>query len=268
MEREQTKITALVITYNEIGYIENCLKSIAFADEIIVVDSYSTDGTYRFLLNQPKVKVIQHPFKNYTAQKAFTLTQASNDWVLFVDADEIVSPALQAEIKETINSDSEHAAYWFRRKFMYKKQHLRFSGWQTDKNYRLFKKSKARFSNNRIVHETLEINGSSAILRNKLVHYCYRDFENYKGKMVTYGRMKAKEALLKGKGFNPFLLFAKPTFTFIYNYVVRFGILDGTKGIIICYLNALGDWERCLELRKLEQEQESPSLKTVSQRSS
>ena len=79
MERERTKITALIITYNEIGYIENCLKSIAFADEIIVVDSYSTDGTYKFLLEQPNVRVIQHPFKNYTAQKAFTLSQASND---------------------------------------------------------------------------------------------------------------------------------------------------------------------------------------------
>lgn len=268
METERTKITALVITYNEIGYIENCLKSIAFADEIIVVDSYSTDGTYRFLLDQPKVKVIQHPFKNYTAQKAFTLAQASNDWVLFVDADEIVSPELQGEIRETIDSRPEHAAFWFRRKFMYKQQHLRFSGWQTDKNYRLFRKSKVRFSNQRIVHETLEINGSSAILAHKLTHYCYRDYRSYKNKMLVYGRMKAQEALQKGKGFNPFLLVAKPTFTFLYNYVVRLGFLDGLKGITVCYLNALGDWERFLELRRLEQEQKSISLETVSQRGS
>jgi glycosyltransferase involved in cell wall biosynthesis len=268
MERERTKITALIITYNEIGYIENCLKSIAFADEIIVVDSYSTDGTYKFLLEQPNVRVIQHPFKNYTAQKAFTLSQASNDWVLFVDADEIVTAALQQEITQTVNSSKEHAAYWFRRKFMFKEKHLRFSGWQTDKNYRLFQKSKVKFSDKRIVHETLEINGSSAILKNKLTHYCYRDFKNYKNKMLVYGRMKAKEALLKGKGFNPILLIAKPTFTFLYNYIFRLGILDGLKGITVCYLNALGDWERCAELRRLEQEQKSPSLETISQRSS
>ena len=268
MERERTKITALIITYNEIGYIENCLKSIAFADEIIVVDSYSTDGTYKFLLEQPNVRVIQHPFKNYTAQKAFTLSQASNDWVLFVDADEIVTAALQQEITQTVNSSKEHAAYWFRRKFMFKEKHLRFSGWQTDKNYRLFQKSKVKFSDKRIVHETLEINGSSAILKNKLTHYCYRDFKNYKNKMLVYGRMKAKEALLKGKGFNPILLIAKPTFTFLYNYIFRLGILDGLKGITVCYLNALGDWERCVELRRLEQEQKSPSLETISQRSS
>ena len=268
MERERTKITALVITYNEIGYIENCLKSIAFADEIIVVDSYSTDGTYKYLLQQPNVRVIQHPFKNYTAQKAFTLSQASNDWVLFVDADEIVTQDLQQEITHTVNSSKEHAAYWFRRKFMFKQKHLRFSGWQTDKNYRLFQKSKVKFSDKRIVHETLEINGSSAILKNKLTHYCYRDFKNYKNKMLVYGRMKAKEALQKGKSFNPILLIAKPTFTFLYNYIFRLGIFDGIKGITVCYLNALGDWERYVELRRLEQEQKSPSLETISQRSS
>lgn len=268
MERERTKITALIITYNEIGYIENCLRSIAFADEIIVVDSYSTDGTYSFLLEQPHVKVIQHPFKNYTAQKAFTLSQASNDWVLFVDADEIVTPELRHEITSTVNSHQGHAAYWFRRKFMFQQKQLRFSGWQTDKNYRLFRKSKVQFSDKRIVHETLEINGSSAILKNKLTHYCYRDYRNYKNKMLVYGRLKAKEALQKDKGFNPLLLIAKPTFTFLYNYIIRLGILDGLKGITVCYLNALGDWERYLELRRLEQEQKSISLKTVSQRSS
>lgn len=268
MERQRKKITALIITYNEIGYIENCLKSIGFADEIIVVDSYSTDGTYDYLLKQTNVKVIQHPFKNYTAQKAFTLSQATNDWVLFVDADEIVTPELQKEITTTVNSDQEHAAYWFRRKFMFQEKHLRFSGWQTDKNYRLFQKSKVAFSAKRIVHETLEINGSSATLKNKLTHYCYRDFKNYKNKMLVYGRMKAKETLQKGKGFNPFLLVAKPTFTFLYNYIFRLGIFDGFKGITVCYLNALGDWERYLELRRLEQDQKSPSLKAISQRSS
>ncbi len=268
MEPQLKKISALVITYNEIGYIEKCLKSIDFADEIVVVDSYSTDGTYEFLSAHPKVRVIQHPFKNYTAQKAFTLAQATNDWVLFVDADEVVTPDLQEEIKLTINSSKKHVAYWFRRKFMFQQKHLRYSGWQTDKNYRLFRKSKVQFSDKRIVHETLEIQGSSAILKEKLTHYCYRDFANYKHKMLVYGRMKAKEASQKGKRFNLLLLLGKPTFTFVYNYFFRFGVLDGMKGVTVCYLNALGDWERYQELRKLEQEQKVPSLNTVPQQSS
>ena len=79
MPQTKEKITALIITYNEIGYIEKCIASISFADEIIVVDSYSTDGTYEYLLNHPKVRVIQNPFKNFTAQKSFTLKQATNE---------------------------------------------------------------------------------------------------------------------------------------------------------------------------------------------
>ncbi|MFS4494602.1 glycosyltransferase family 2 protein [Maribacter sp. 2308TA10-17] len=267
MGLQRTKITALVITYNEIGYIENCLKSIEFADEIIVVDSYSTDGTYEYLTAQNNVRVIQHPFKNYTAQKSFTLEQASNDWVIFVDADEVVTSELQQEIVATVNGSKNHVAYWFRRKFMFQKRRLRFSGWQTDKNYRLFRKSKVKFSDKRIVHETLEVNGTSGILKSKLTHYCYRDFANYKHKMLLYGRMKAKEAFQKQRRFSVALLLIKPSYRFLYNYIVRFGILDGIKGIKVCYLNALGDWERYLELRRLEQEQEAPSLNPVSQRS-
>ena len=83
---------------------------------IIVVDSYSTDGTYEYLSAHPKVKVIQHPFKNYTVQKAFTLAQANNDWVIFIDADEVVTPTLKREIVDTVNGQKKHVAYWFRRK--------------------------------------------------------------------------------------------------------------------------------------------------------
>ena len=261
---QHVKITALVITYNEIGYIENCLKSISFADEIIVVDSYSTDGTYEFLKMQSNVKVIQHPFKNYTAQKAFTLSQATNDWVLFVDADEVVTTTLQNEIIETVQK-TNHVAYWFRRTFMFQEKKLRFSGWQTDKNYRLFRKSKVNFSQKRIVHETLEVNGTSGILNHKLIHFCYRNYDNYRDKMLKYGQMKAKEALLKKKRFNILLLLIKPSYTFLYNYIIRLGLFDGIKGIKVCYLNALCDWEKYITLRKLELEQKTPSLKPIAQ---
>lgn len=267
MELQRAKLSALIITFNEIGYIENCLKSVAFADEIIVVDSYSTDGTYEYLLSHPKVKVIQHPFKNYTAQKSYTLEQATNDWVLFVDADEVVPIELQQEIKETINSTGKHVAYWFRRKFMFQQNRLRFSGWQTDKNYRLFRKSKVNFSEKRIVHETLEVDGTSGIFKEKLIHYCYRDFANYKHKMLLYGRLKAKEAFQRKKHFSFAKLILKPSFTFTYNYVIRLGFLDGFKGIKVCYLNALGDWERYRELKRLEQEQKVPKLTPIQQSS-
>lgn len=252
MESPNSKITALVITYNEIGYIEKCINSVDFADEIIVVDSYSTDGTYEYLLEQPKVKVIQHPFENFTSQKSYALSQATNEWILFLDADEVISASLKNEIVKTVNSPNKDVAYWFYRQFMFQNSKLNFSGWQTDKNYRLFRKSKVQFSDKKIVHETLEIDGSSGILKEKLIHFCYKNYEDYKRKMLTYGRMKAKEAFYKEKKFSYFLLILKPVWKFFYHYILRLGILDGRKGIIICYLNALGDYERYKELKRLE----------------
>ena len=264
MPQTKEKITALIITYNEIGYIEKCIASISFADEIIVVDSYSTDGTYEYLLNHPKVRVIQNPFKNFTAQKSFTLKQATNDWVLFLDADEVVPENLKNEIRATINNNPKHVAYWFYKKFMFQKERLRFSGWQTDKNYRLFRKSKVNFSNKRIVHETLDIVGTTGIFKNRLTHYCYKEYEMYKNKMMLYGRLKAKEAYNKNKRFSYALLLIKPMWKFFNSYIIRLGFLDGKKGMVICHLDALCDVERYRELHRLEREEQwSTVFKTM-----
>ncbi|MGC1515801.1 MAG: glycosyltransferase family 2 protein, partial [Maribacter sp.] len=140
-------------------------------------------------------------------------------------------------------------------------------GWQTDINYRLFRKSKVQFSQKRIVHETLEVEGTSGILKSKLIHYCYRNFDNYKGKMLQYGRLKAKEAINDNKSFTIFALLLKPTFTFLYNYLIRLGFLDGRKGITVCYLNALSDWERYSELKRLCDIQGKTNLETIPQQS-
>ena len=246
------KLTALIITYNEIGYIERCIDSVRFADEIIVVDSFSTDDTYEYLKRDPDVRVMQHPFENFTQQKSYALSQASNDWVLFLDADEVVTPVLEQEIREVTSSDTPHAAFWCYRKFMFQDEPLHFSGWQTDKNYRLFRKSKACFTDRKLVHETLELEGTSGILENKLIHYCYKNYEDYKSKMLHYGRLKAKEDFYKESTFNYFLMIAKPSWRFIHHYFLRLGFLDGKKGIIISYLNALSVYERFRELKKLE----------------
>lgn len=250
------KISAVIITYNEMGYIERCIASVAFADEIIVVDSYSTDGTYEYLQKHPKVKALQHPFANFTAQKSFALKKASNDWVLFLDADEVVSQKLEEEIIATVSGDTEYVAFWFYRKFMFQNSILNFSGWQTDKNYRLFRKSKVRFSDKKIVHETLDVAGLSGIFKAKLTHYCYKNYGDYKSKMLTYGRLKAKEAFYRERRFNYLSLIFKPAWKFFHHYIIRLGVLDGKKGIIISYLNALGELERYRELKKLEKKNE------------
>ena len=246
------KISAILITYNEDIHINAVLENVKFADEIIVVDSFSTDGTIEKIKEHPNVKLIQRPFLNYTDQKSFALEQATNDWVIFLDADERIPDRLRNEILATVNSSEPTAdAYYFYRTFMFKNKVLHFSGWQSDKNYRLFKKSKVHFTEERIVHETLVVDGESDVLKNKLVHYSYKNYEDYKGKMIKYGQMKAVEELKKDYAPNFYHFVFRPFYKFFNHYILRFGILDGKKGVIICYLNALGVYSRYKELKRL-----------------
>ena len=257
MGEKTNRLTALLITYNEIFHIDAVLDNISFADEVIVVDSFSTDGTAEKIRERPNVKMIQRPFKDFTDQKSFALEQASYDWVLFLDADERLTEPLRKEILETIALDKTPAnAYFFQRIFMFRNDVLHFSGWQSDKNYRLFRKSKVYFSEERIVHETLVINGKSATLKNKLIHFSYKNYKDYKEKMVKYGQMKAAEELDKDYSPNLYHFWFRPLYKFINHYIFRLGVLDGKKGIIICYLNALGVHARYKELARLQGEKE------------
>lgn len=246
------KISAVLITFNEDIHINAVLENLKFADEIIVVDSNSTDGTIDKIRQHPHVNLILRPFLNYTDQKTFALEQATHDWVLFLDADERIPDLLRNEILHTVNGSSPTAdAYFFYRTFMFKNKVLRFSGWQRDKNYRLFRKSKVHFTQDRIVHETLIVNGRSDVLKNRLIHYSYKDYEDYKGKMIKYGKMKAIEELDKNYDPNLYHFIFRPLYKFLNHYIFRLGILDGKKGITICYLNALGVYSRYKELKRL-----------------
>lgn len=252
------KISALLITFNEEKNINDVLNNLSFADEIILVDSFSTDNTMKIVKEHKNVKIFQRPFKNYTDQKQFALQQATYDWILFLDADERIPTDLKEEILEIVQKNDESlAAFYFLRTFMFKEKVLRFSGWQTDKNYRLFKKARVTFAKDRIVHETLIVDGESRTLKNKLIHYSYSDYDRYKSKMIKYGQMKAKDEFRKGKRKKWYHILIRPTYKFFNHYILRLGFLDGKKGIIICYLNALGVWSRCIEMNRLTDEYNS-----------
>lgn len=247
----KNKLSAVFITYNEIIHIDEVLTNVQFADEIIVVDSLSTDGTVERIKKRPKVTLIQRPFVNYTDQKSYAMSLASNDWVLFMDADERLTDRLKNEVLKTINGDASAVAYYFYRTFMFKQKVLRFSGWQSDKNFRLFRKSKVAFTKERIVHETLIVDGPIDCLKHKLIHFSYKNYEDYKGKMITYGKMKAQEELSKNYEPNAYHFIFRTAYKFLNHYIFRFGFLDGKRGITISYLNALGVYSRYKELKRL-----------------
>lgn len=248
----QQSLSALLITHNEEPNIREVLDNLAFADEIIVVDSFSTDKTFEIACSYKNVKAFQRVFDNFALQRNHTIGLASNPWILFIDADERVSPELQQEINTVINQEKSAAAYFMYRDFIFEDKKLRFSGWQTDKIIRLFKKENAAYNLNKIVHEKLIVKGEIKILKNRLTHYSYSNYKDYKQKMIFYGQLKAQEELMKNTNPTFFHFYIRPAYQFLNQYIFRFGFLDGKKGIIICYLNALSVAERFRELKKIK----------------
>lgn len=249
--KHSTKISALLIVYNEAKHINEVINNISFADEIIVVDSFSTDDTLAELAQFKHVKTIQRKFENFADQRNFALQQANHPWVLFIDADERIPDALKSEILATVNNPQDAVAFMFKRLYFFNKKRIHFSGFQTDTTFRLFKKDHVTYIEDKLVHEMPRIGGQSKILKNNMLHYCFDSAAHYKAKMEHYASLKALELYKNGKRPTRFHFIFRPTYKFINNYFLRLGFLDGKPGFQICYLSAYGVYYRYKELERL-----------------
>ncbi len=247
-----TPLTALVITYNEEKNIKALLQNLDFATHIIVVDSFSTDNTVAIVKQHSNTTLIQHTFVNFSAQRNFALAQATTDWILFIDADERITPNLKTAIQTVINKkNNDVVAYEMFRNFYFKKQLVRFSGWQTDKVFRLYRRGAVSYKKELLVHEALNINGKTAVLQPKLDHFSFESYADYKHKMMHYAKLRALELFSKKTKPNAFHFYIKPSYRFINNFILRLGFLDGKKGFIISYLGALYVHHRYVKLKEL-----------------
>ena len=244
------KVSGLIITHNEEKNIREVLECFDFCDEIVIVDSFSTDRTLEIAETFPNVKIIQNKFENFTKQRNLALDNAKNDWVLFLDGDERITLELKAEIIETLNSENKKDAYYFYRKFFFEGKPINYSGTQNDKNFRLFRKSKTRYITEKKVHETLDIKENIGSLKNKLLHYSVADKESYRKKMIHYGELKGKELFEKGKKYSFFTQMAKTAFKFFKSYILKLGILDGKDGFELCKLQTLSVYETYESLKR------------------
>ena len=245
------KLTALIITLNEEKNIRDLMHNLDFADEIIVVDSFSTDKTLEILKEFSNVNVYQHQFNNFSEQRNIAIDYATNEWVLFIDADERISNDLRQEIQDILKLNNTKRGYYLKRKFYFFNEPVHFSGLQSDKNLRLFKKKGAKYHG--IVHEKLNFNENVGVLNNYLIHYSYAHHQHFKDKVFYYNRLKAVEKLNSGYKPNSVLAVMHPAYTFLNRYLFRLGFLDGKKGFIICKVYAQGIKERYNEMLKLYQ---------------
>jgi glycosyltransferase involved in cell wall biosynthesis len=246
-------ISAVVITLNEEPNIERCLASLGFADEIVVLDSLSTDRTVE-IARRFTDKISEREFTGYSDQKNAAVGLAANDWVLIVDADEVVTAELAAEVRKAAETD-KFAAYRMPRLTHFLGKPIRHCGWYPDYVVRLMRKSKARFAD-RLVHETPEVDGPVGTLSSDLVHYSYRDLDDLMRKMVAYSRAAARQKVLDGERFRFGALLFAPGLTFLKKYIVKQGYRDGLRGFIICALSQLGVFLRYAMLWEMSMRKE------------
>lgn len=237
MGMNKPALSVTIICHNEAKNLPRVLKSASFADEIIVVDDHSVDQSAQ-IAREHGAKVIQHKFEGFGQQKNFAAGQAKHDWVLSIDADEEITPELQASVLEKIHSPKANAVYSVDRKTFYLGRFIRFGGWYPDQVPRLYHRKRARFTEPK-VHELLVPNDGSAVtvLSGALNHFSFPTVQSQVERNLKYARLGAQE-LISRKG-RPSLLavFFRPMWKVFECAILKGGIFDGVPGIIIA-LNA------------------------------
>jgi len=247
-------LSVILITYNEAGEINACLESVAWVDEIVVVDSGSTDGTQDRCRNRG-ARVIEADWPGFGPQKNRALACAQGDWVLSIDADERVTPALRAALEQAM-TEGRHDAYGMPRLSSYCGRFIRHGGWWPDPVVRLFRRGRARFSDDRL-HERLRVEGSVGMLSTPLLHYSFRDLEAVLAKVNHYSTESAR--ILAGRDRRASLASAvgHGFWTFFRGYVLKRGFLDGREGFMLAVSNAEGSYYRYLKLMYLNESRDS-----------
>jgi glycosyltransferase involved in cell wall biosynthesis len=226
----------VVITLNEEDRIRDCLASVAWADEIIVVDAGSGDKTVA-IAREHTDHVMIHPWEGFAAQKNFGIEQATGDWVLSLDADEQVEPALRDEIAAVLAGPAAHAGYRIARRNIMWGRWIRHGRLYPDWQLRLFRRGRGRFVD-RAVHESVTVDGPVGRLTTALLHESYRDVSDFLARAERYSTLAAEEWARSGRSFHAIQLVVAPLGRFLSMYVVHRGFLDGWRGFLLAALYA------------------------------
>lgn len=244
------KLSVIIITRNEAVNIRACLDSVRFADEIIVVDSESTDETPAICRELGAV-VLTVPFRGYGHQKNRALDQAHGEWVLSVDADERVPFPLRDEILAAIASANAADGYRVARRNYVGNVWIRHGGWYPDYTVRLFRRNCGRFSE-RHVHEAVELNGRTATLREALDHHACRDFGQFAKRQEAYARLAANDLARRGRRATMLDVWLRPLYTFARSFLLRGGFLDGVNSWKLACIYTRYTRHKYLHLRTLQ----------------
>ena len=245
------KLSVTVITHNEAADIDEALRSVAWADEIVVVDAQSTDATVA-IARRHTDRVVVREWPGYVDQKNFAASIASHDWILSLDADERVTPALADEITAVVSSAAPHPGYRIPRVTWHFGRWIRSTDWYPDYQLRLYDRRSARWTG-RYVHEAVAVAGPVGRLRHDLQHFAYRDVADHLETMDRYTTLAARQMFESGRRAGLLQLAGHAPLAFLRNYVARGGCRDGAAGLIISAMNAQYVFLKFAKLWELQQ---------------
>ena len=248
------KLSVILITRNEAANIRACLESVAWVDEIVVVDAGSTDGTPDIAREFTGNVYVHDDWPGFGKQKNRALDYATGDWVLSLDADERVIPELRAEIGTAL-ANPQVSGYEIPRLSSFCGRFMRHSGWHPDYVLRLFQRGNGRFDEVP-VHESVQLRGDAARLKTPLLHYSYRDFDDVLDKLNRYSSAAAAVQKQRGKRGGLGTAVSHGLWSFIRTYFLRAGFLDGREGFMLAILNAEHSYYRYLKLMLLNEQRD------------
>ena len=244
-------LSVIIITKNEALNLADCLRSVAWADERIIVDSGSSDATVSIAQEHGAQVVLNPVWPGFGPQKQIALNHATQDWVLSLDADERITSALQAEIQAAMTQADAPVGYEIPRLSYFCGQPVRHCGWTPDYVLRLFRRNAARFSDD-LVHEKVLLNGHSARLAHSMTHYSYRTQEDVARKIEHYSSAAAQQMFAKGKRSSALAAQLRGAWAFVRTFVIKLGFLDGATGWQVAQMNAATTRLKYLKLCALQ----------------
>jgi glycosyltransferase involved in cell wall biosynthesis len=244
------RLSVVIIAYNEARIIEECLKKLYWAEEIIVIDSGSTDSTVA-ICEKYNAKVIFNKFVNYGKQKNFAVEQASHDWILSLDADEVLSDKLIEEIKDQFEANNPDIyGYYINCRHVFLGRAFKYGNESSRSVLRLFNKKSGQFNSNS-VHESVHVNGKTRHLKNVYLHYTSESLNVYINKLNKYTQLYAESKFKKNKKYSLFEIIIKIKFEFIKKYFIELTFLNGKEGFYWSYFSAFYTGVKCIKTNEL-----------------
>lgn len=242
-------LTAIIPTYNEEKDIRKALESVSFADEILVVDSFSTDSTLE-IANEFGARIIQREYAYSASQKNWAIPQASYEWILLLDADEWLDDVTIKEIQHLLDSPPSYDAYWFPRQNHFMNRKMRFGLWRNDKVIRLFRRDLCVYEDKR-VHAEIQCSGRVGYMSSPIQHNTYKGFSEMIQKTNRYTTWAAADRVNKKK-VGAFDVVVKPWFAFFRDYILKLGFLDGLPGFISAAHTSWSKFIRAVKIYRMQ----------------